>query len=66
MIKKENKIIAKRAKKSKPKTISYKLKFIDRARFTASLLSKPAGNLAEGTTKNKSKYEDDNKKCRKI
>ena len=42
------------------KTISYKLQFIDSARFMASSLSSLADNLAEGINKNKYKNEHDN------
>ena len=47
------------------KTISYKLLFLDSARFMASSLSSLVGNLAEGIHKIKCKYEHDNKKCQK-
>ena len=39
-----------------PKTISYKLKFIDRAKFMTSSLSNLATNLAEGIHKSEFKY----------
>ena len=45
------------------KTTSYKLQFIDSARFMASSLSNLADNLAEAIHKIKCKYRHDNKKC---
>ena len=45
------------------KTISYRLHFIDSARFTESSLSNLAVDLAEGIHKTKSKYKHDDKKC---
>ena len=44
------------------KTISYRLQFIDSARFMASSLSNLVNNLAEVTHKIKSKYAHDSKK----
>ena len=44
------------------KTISYKLKFIDSARFMTSSLSNFVNTLAEGICKIKCKYRHDNKK----
>ena len=43
--------IDKNGKEIKKKTISYRLQFIDSARFMASSLSKIANNLAEGIHK---------------
>ena len=45
------------------KTISYKLQFIDRARFMPSLVSDFVDNLAERFHKIKCKNGHDNKKC---
>ena len=45
------------------KTISYRLQFIDGARFMHNSLSKLVDNLAEGTYKIKCKYGHDNEKC---
>ena len=47
------------------KTISYKWKFINNARFMASSLSNLVDSLAERIHKIKCKYRHDNKKCRK-
>ena len=44
--------------------MSYKLKFIDSARFMASSLSNLGNNLTEGIPKIKCKYRHDNKKCK--
>ena len=44
------------------KTISYKLKFVDSARFMASSLSNRTNNLTEGI--HKTKCWNDNKKCK--
>ena len=43
------------------KTMSYKLDFLDKARFMARLLQNLFGNLAEVIHKNKCKHELDNK-----
>ena len=48
--------------KNKDKTISYKLKFTDDAKFTASLLSNFAHFLTKGSHKNKCKYGHDRRK----
>ena len=40
------------------KTISYRLQFVDSARFMASSLSNLVNNLAEGIHKTKCKYND--------
>ena len=45
------------------KTISYRLQFIDSARFMASSLSNLANNFAEGFYKIKCKKEHGTKKC---
>ena len=45
------------------KNMSYKLEFIDSARFMASSLSSLVNNLAEGIHKVKLKYSHDSKKC---
>ena len=45
------------------KIISYRLEFIDSARFIASLLSNLVNNLARGIHKIICKNEHDNKKC---
>ena len=45
------------------KTISYRLQFIDSARFMASSLSNLVNNFAEGFHKIKCKKEHDTKKC---
>ena len=54
MIKKGNEIT---------KTISYRLKFIDSARFMASSFSNSINTLAEEIHKFKFKYGHDDKKC---
>ena len=46
------------------KTISWKLKLINSARFMACSLSNLVNNLAEGIQKIKRKYGNDNKKCK--
>ena len=58
--------VARTDKKEKEitKNISYKLQFIDSARFTASSLSNFANNLSEGIHISKCKYGHDNKKCK--
>ena len=45
------------------KTISYKLQFIDSARFLSSSLSNLVDNFAQRITNIKCKYGHDNKKC---
>ena len=45
------------------KTISYRLQFIDSAKFMSSSLSNLANNLAEGIPEIKCKYRHDDKKC---
>ena len=49
----------------KTKTISYKLQFVDIARFIASSLYNLVGNLAEEIHKIKGKYGHDKKKREK-
>ena len=44
------------------KSISYKLQFIDSARFMASSLSNLVNNLSEGIHRIKCKYRHDDKK----
>ena len=44
-------------------SISHNLKFINSARFMASLLSNLVDNLAEGTYKIKCRNGHENKKC---
>ena len=44
------------------KTISYRLQFIDSARFMVNLLSN-LNNITEGNYRIKSKYGHDDKKC---
>ena len=44
------------------KMISYRLQFIDSARFMASSLSNLVNNLPEGI-KHKTKYQHNDKKC---
>ena len=46
----------------KTQTISYRLQFIDGARFTASSLSNLVNNLVEGIHKSKCKYDYASKK----
>ena len=50
------------------KTVSYKLQFIDGARFMEKSLLNIFDNLAEGIRNIKCKYEQDNKnaKCEKL
>ena len=45
------------------KTISYRVQFIDSARFMTSSLSNLVNNLFEGIHKIKCKYGNDDKKC---
>ena len=45
------------------KTISYRLQFIGRTRFMASLLLNLVNNLAKRIHKIKSRYEYDDRKC---
>ena len=45
------------------KTLSYRLQFLNSARFMASLLSNLVSNLAEGIHKIKCKYGNNDKKC---
>ena len=52
--------------KKNTKTISYKLKFIDNARFMASSLSNLVNYLAEGIDKIERKYRHGNKKCERF
>ena len=52
--------------KNKIKTISYRLQFIDSARFMASSLSNHVNNLAEGMDKIKCKYGLSDKKKMKL
>ena len=47
------------------KAISYRLQFIDSARFMARSLSNLVNNLVEGTHKIKCKYGNDDKTCEK-
>ena len=47
----------------KPIVVSYRLKFIDSARFIASSLSNLFSNLAKGIRKIKCQYGYDNKTC---
>ena len=49
--------------KKPQKSISYKLQFIDIARFMASSLSNLVNNLSEGIQKIKCKHRHDDKKC---
>ena len=49
--------------KNPTKTISYRLPFIDSARFMGSSLSNLVNNLAEGIHKIKCKNEHHNKNC---
>ena len=51
--------------KKKLKTISYKGKFIESARFVASSLSNVVNNLVGGIHQIKYKYGHDNKTCEK-
>ena len=46
-----------------PKTVSFRLQFIDRSRFMVSSLSNLANNLAEEIHKIKCKYRQDDQKC---
>ena len=61
-LKKEILIISKNEEEI-TKNISYRLKFIDSARFMASSLSKLINNLAKTIHKIKCKYGHDDKKC---